>query len=96
VETERGRAASCKGNYSDYLRQKLEREAQQFSAWEKWNKESQKQQDIVRRCAGLQRRRFASSGYLSVVSGAAVTVMVIAGPVCALSSTPSLFAAFVG
>jgi ATPase subunit of ABC transporter with duplicated ATPase domains len=37
------------GNYTDYLRQKVEREAQQFSAWEKWNKEVQKQSDIIRR-----------------------------------------------
>lgn len=50
VETERGKAAAFSGNYTEHMRAKLEREAQQFAAWEKWNKEMQKQKDIVRRC----------------------------------------------
>ena len=39
VETERGRAETFKGNYTDYLRQKSEKVAQQHSAFEKQQKE---------------------------------------------------------
>lgn len=39
VETERGRAVTYKGNYSDYLKQKSERNAQQHLAYEKQQKE---------------------------------------------------------
>ena len=51
VETERGVATTYKGNYTQYLRQKNEKIAQQYSAFDKWNKEAQKQKDIIRRCA---------------------------------------------
>ena len=51
VETERGVAKSYKGNYTQFQRQKVEAVAQQWVAYEKWNKEVQKQKDIIRRCA---------------------------------------------
>lgn len=39
VETERGVAETYKGNYTKYLAAKQERVAQQWSAWEKQQKE---------------------------------------------------------
>lgn len=51
VETERGVAMTYKGNYTQYLQQKEENIAKQWTMFEKWNKEVQKQKDIIRRCA---------------------------------------------
>lgn len=51
VETERGVTQTYKGNYSDYQAQKKERVAQQWSAWEKQEKELERQREIVRRLA---------------------------------------------
>ena len=39
VETERGRAETYKGNYTNYLAQKAERTIQQHSAYDKQQKE---------------------------------------------------------
>ena len=50
VETERGVATTYRGNYTQAMRQKAELIAQQYAAYDKWNKEVQKQKDIVRRC----------------------------------------------
>jgi ATPase subunit of ABC transporter with duplicated ATPase domains len=54
VETERGLATTYKGNYTQFVREKAERAAQQWSAFEKWSKEVQKQKEIIRRCVFLQ------------------------------------------
>jgi ATPase subunit of ABC transporter with duplicated ATPase domains len=51
VETERGVATTYRGNYTQAMRQKAEAVAQQYAAYDKWNKEVSKQKDIVRRCA---------------------------------------------
>ena len=51
VETERGVTQTYKGNYSDYQAQKKERVAQQWTAWEKQEKELERQREIVRRLA---------------------------------------------
>lgn len=51
VETERGVTQTFKGNYSDYQTQKKERVAQQWTAWEKQEKELDRQREIVRRLA---------------------------------------------
>jgi ATPase subunit of ABC transporter with duplicated ATPase domains len=61
VETERGVAASYKGNYSDYVRQKEERTAQQWVAWEKQQKEIDRQEEIVRRLSAGARAGRAST-----------------------------------
>ena len=49
VETERGVATTYKGNYTQYVQQKDENVAKQWTMFEKWNKEVQKQKDIIRR-----------------------------------------------
>lgn len=49
VETERGVTQTYKGNYTDYQAQKKERVAQQWTAWEKQQKELERQKEIVRR-----------------------------------------------
>lgn len=49
VETERGVATTYKGNYTQYVQQKEEAVAKQWTMFEKWNKEAQKQKDIIRR-----------------------------------------------
>lgn len=49
VETERGVATTYKGNYTQYVQQKEEAVAKQWTMFEKWNKEVQKQKDIIRR-----------------------------------------------
>jgi ATPase subunit of ABC transporter with duplicated ATPase domains len=49
VETERGVTQTYKGNYTDYQVQKKERVAQQWTAWEKQQKELERQKEIVRR-----------------------------------------------
>eukprot|EP00890_Picochlorum_soloecismus_P006450 jgi/Picsp_1/6806/NSC_04145-R1_abc transporter family protein len=51
VETEQGITDTFKGNYSDYVRQKKERVAQQWTAWEKQQKELERQKEIARRLA---------------------------------------------
>lgn len=50
VETERGVATTYKGNYTQYMQQKDDSIAKQWTMFEKWNKEVQKQKDIIRRC----------------------------------------------
>eukprot|EP00878_Enallax_costatus_P031305 GHUV01034225.1.p1 GENE.GHUV01034225.1~~GHUV01034225.1.p1 ORF type:complete len:665 (+),score=134.63 GHUV01034225.1:184-2178(+) len=52
VETERGVATTYKGNYTEYMKQKTEREALQWAAYEKQQKEIEKLQDMVRRLSG--------------------------------------------
>lgn len=49
VETERGVSASYQGNYSTYLEQKAESQAAQMSAYERQQKELEKQQTFVDR-----------------------------------------------
>lgn len=51
VETEQGITDTFKGNYSDYVRQKKEKVAQQWTAWEKQQKELERQKEIARRLA---------------------------------------------
>ncbi|GBF90920.1 ABC transporter F family member-like [Raphidocelis subcapitata] len=52
VETERGVSTTYPGNYTEYMRLKAEREALQWVAFEKQQKEIEKQQDLIRRLAG--------------------------------------------
>jgi ATPase subunit of ABC transporter with duplicated ATPase domains len=52
VETERGVATTYPGNYTAYVSQKAEREALQWAAYEKQQKEIERQQDLVRRLSG--------------------------------------------
>jgi hypothetical protein len=52
VETERGVASTYKGNYTAYVAAKAEREALQWAAYERQQKEIDKLQDLVRRLAG--------------------------------------------
>ncbi|KAF6252209.1 P-loop containing nucleoside triphosphate hydrolase protein [Scenedesmus sp. NREL 46B-D3] len=52
VETERGVATTYKGNYTAYVAAKAEREALQWAAYERQQKEIDKLQDLVRRLAG--------------------------------------------
>jgi len=52
VETERGVATTYPGNYTAYVRQKADREALQWAAYEKQQKELERQQDLVRRLSG--------------------------------------------
>lgn len=49
VETERGSAVTYKGNYTEFVKQKEERTAQQWAAWEKQQKEIDRQEEITRR-----------------------------------------------
>lgn len=49
VETERGITSTFKGNYTDYIKQKEERNLQQWTAWEKQQKEIERQKEISRR-----------------------------------------------
>ena len=51
METERGVATTYKGNYTQAQQEKRLATAQQWQAYEKWQKEVDKQKDIVRRCA---------------------------------------------
>jgi ATPase subunit of ABC transporter with duplicated ATPase domains len=51
VETEQGITDTFKGNYSDYVRQKKDKVAQQWTAWEKQQKELERQKEIARRLA---------------------------------------------
>jgi ATPase subunit of ABC transporter with duplicated ATPase domains len=53
VETERGVATTYKGNYTSYVNQKSEKEALQWSAYEKQQKEIDRLQDLVRRLSGV-------------------------------------------
>ena len=52
VEIERGKATTYKGNYSAYCAEKESRDAQQLVAFEKWQKEVQRQRDMIARLAG--------------------------------------------
>ena len=52
VEIERGKATTYKGNYSEYVAEKESRGAQQMVAYEKWQKEVQRQRDIITRLSG--------------------------------------------
>ena len=52
VETERGVATTYPGNYSAFVRLKAEKSALQWVAYEKQQKELERQQDIVRRLSG--------------------------------------------
>lgn len=61
VETERGVASTYKGNYSAYIKQKEERTAQQWVAFEKQQKEMDRQSEIVRRLAAGARSGRAST-----------------------------------
>ena len=49
VETERGSAVTYKGNYTEFVKQKEERTLQQWTAWEKQQKEIERQEEIFRR-----------------------------------------------
>ncbi|KAI3431868.1 hypothetical protein D9Q98_010619 [Chlorella vulgaris] len=61
VETERGVAASYKGNYTEYMKQKEEQDAQQWVAWEKQQKEIGRQEEMVRRLSAGARAGRAST-----------------------------------
>ena len=61
VETELGVATSYKGNYTEYVKQKEERTAQQWSAWEKQQKEIERQEEMVRRLSAGSRTGRAST-----------------------------------
>ena len=52
VETERHKAQTFTGNYTQYIRQKNEQTAQQWAAWEKQQKEIQRQADLIARLSG--------------------------------------------
>jgi ATPase subunit of ABC transporter with duplicated ATPase domains len=52
VETERGVATTYKGNYTAYVAAKAEREALQWAAYERQQKEIDKLQDLIRRLSG--------------------------------------------
>jgi hypothetical protein len=52
VETERGVASTYKGNYTAYVAAKAEREALQWAAYERQQKEIEKLQDLIRRLSG--------------------------------------------
>ncbi|KAJ9523392.1 hypothetical protein QJQ45_005295 [Haematococcus lacustris] len=54
VETERGVATTYPGNYSQYTAAKSEKEALQWVAWEKQQKELAKQEELVQRLSGKQ------------------------------------------
>jgi ATPase subunit of ABC transporter with duplicated ATPase domains len=51
IETEFGNATTYRGNYTQAMRAKAEKIAAQWSAYDKWSKEVQKQKDIIRRYA---------------------------------------------
>jgi ATPase subunit of ABC transporter with duplicated ATPase domains len=53
VETERGVATTYKGNYTAYVAAKAEREALQWAAYERQQKEIDKLQDLIRRLSGV-------------------------------------------
>lgn len=55
VETERGIATTYKGNYTEYLNQKEEKEAQQWVAYEKQQKEMERQAEMIRRLSAGSR-----------------------------------------
>jgi ATPase subunit of ABC transporter with duplicated ATPase domains len=66
VETERGVAATYRGNYTDHLLQKAEREALAWAVWEKQEKEVARQEEMGRRLSAGSRagRAEAAKGYL--------------------------------
>ena len=49
IETEQGVTQTFKGNYTEYIAQKKEQVAQQWTAWEKQEKELERQREIGRR-----------------------------------------------
>lgn len=61
VETERGVANTYAGNYTQYVSTKKEKEALQWAAYEKQQKEIEKQEEIIRRLAGGGQSGRASS-----------------------------------
>ena len=66
VETERGVAATYKGNYTEYVKQKEERTVQQWTAWEKQQKEIDRQEEIARRLAAGANSGRASTAEKSI------------------------------
>lgn len=52
VETQFGVATSYKGNYTEYVKAKEEKNGQQWAAWEKQQKEIARQTEIVQRLSG--------------------------------------------
>ena len=52
VEVERGESATYVGNYSDFQRQKETLVAQQWAAWERQQKEIERQTDLINRLSG--------------------------------------------
>ena len=52
VETERKVTQSYRGNYTQYIQQKNEQTAQQWAAWERQQKEVQRQLDLISRLSG--------------------------------------------
>ena len=52
VETERKVTQSYRGNYTQYIQQKNEQTAQQWTAWEKQQKEVARQLDLIARLSG--------------------------------------------
>lgn len=66
VETERGVATTYKGNYTAYIRQKEEKLAQQWVAYEKQQKEIERQEEIVRRLSAGSRSGRASTAEKAV------------------------------
>lgn len=61
VETERGSAVTYKGNYTAFIKQKEEQTAQQWAAWEKQQKEIDRQEEITRRLSAGARSGRAST-----------------------------------
>ena len=55
----------CQGNYTEYVRNKAEKEALQWAAWEKQQKEVDKLKDIIQRLSGgAQSGRAAGMAWL--------------------------------
>lgn len=52
VETERHMTQTFVGNYTQYVNQKNEQTAQQWAAWEKQQKEIQRQSELISRLSG--------------------------------------------
>jgi ATPase subunit of ABC transporter with duplicated ATPase domains len=61
VETEMGKTTTYKGNYSDYVVEKEERTAQQWVAWEKQQKEIDRQSEMIQRLSAGARSGRAST-----------------------------------
>jgi len=61
VETERGVATEFMGNYTEFMRRKDELLAQQWAAYDKQQKEIQRQQDLINRLAAGEQTGRATS-----------------------------------